>query len=90
MAIINFTASAAKELKARIDAEARRRKYAGSLVNKTTDFEVEPKGGEKILAEQGQKIVNLALEIGDIDGLALVHEGDLLPNLDLVSEALDV
>src|SRR5574344_2197460 len=69
-------------LKAQIKAEMLRRNSYGSLAaygGSDYDFTNTPTSGNPIYTEQGQKIVDLALLIKDIDGMANVKKGDVIP-----------
>lgn len=69
-------------LKNRVKAEMARRCYHGSLSaysGANYDFTTVPTASGIKLAEQGQKVIDLMLRAKDIDGLASVQQGDLLP-----------
>ena len=78
-----LTAAQFIALKNRIRAEMKRRKYCGSLESyggTSYDFTTTPTAGGQIKTEHGQKVIDLALAVTDVTGLAKVVRGDLLPN----------
>ena len=91
-----LTAAQIVDLKAKIKAEAARRKYYGSLStnggynyavkdsavdysSSTYNFSTTPTSGNAILAEHGQKTIDILLKIKDYGDLKKVAKGDPLP-----------
>lgn len=79
-----LTAQEFIELKERVDAEMKRRKYYGSLeeFGNLDWIPEQPSVGRLIHKEQGAGVIDNALRIEDIEGLALVREGDIRPQYD--------
>ena len=94
---ITISSSKLIELKERIKAEMARRSYQyGSLfefANTNYDFDKTPTVGADVGYDYGEKTINLALKINDIDGLANIDEPYDFMNADfinLISDKLDV
>ena len=79
-----LTAQEFKDLRERVNNEMKRRKYYGSLAGSGDRAWTpeEPIVGHNVYATQGQNVIDLALQIEDVEGLALVREGDLRPQYD--------
>lgn len=80
-----------KNLKTLTKSEMSRRKGYGSLeeyAGSNYDFGVDPAKDGVILADQGDKTVNLLLMIKDITGVNKTKAGDILPNPDGVLNAV--
>ncbi len=77
-----ITAEYMNNLKASIKTEMSRRKGYGDLsayAGSNYDFTDTPTSDHEILAEQGQKTIDLLLYIKDITGINKTAQGDILP-----------
>ena len=78
-----LTANEIVTLKSKVKAEMARRSGYGSLSSfsgTAYDFATSPKQGGIILAEHGQKTIDLLLQIKDKDNLVLVKQNALIPD----------
>lgn len=78
-----LTAEQLNILKAKVKTEMARRKGYGTINNYSTtayDFNVKPTQGQPIIAEHGQKTIDLLLQIKDKGDLKLVKQGDAIPD----------
>lgn len=78
-----LTASEFQQLKTKVKAEMARRGAYGSLAGYAAaayDFSSPPVSGGLILAEHGQKTIDLLLKIKDYPGLKAVKAGEVIPD----------
>ena len=83
----NKTATSFEELKTRLKNEFSRRNKNGSLTD-STDFSLQAITNNTVNGGVGAELIDRALSIEDISGLALVLPGDLLPDLSSLSTSL--
>lgn len=89
MATNNYTAAAFIALKNRLVAEFTRRNQNGSLASSSTTMTPTPSQGTKVLATaQGTALIDDALKIEDITGMAKVQAGDKLPDMSALETKL--
>ena len=70
------------KLKAKVRRELARRNGCGPVnqyATSTYNFDTIPEAGGVIFDDQGDKVIDLALKVTDINGLKYVQEGDYIP-----------